>query len=468
MSNLSKRTKKGFTLIELVIVMAIFGLLMIAVISIANPVSKIFKKADFAEKSYSDTNNIQLYLQNQLQYADNLVIYTEDNVKSVGDSLAVANKFAVDYYQEIVTKDLGNPSLDVNATKNVDGKVYVLRLVNHDPVYGEGEDPEVDSENNPLKRGQIYLYEYPFKSDETMTVKKAGVPQLSDAYFTNSKYVYNYAIGAQKLKNVENLVEGSREKFSAFADEVDNIALLPRPNYQNLSVSVVASRSLSSKEKDIFGDDEKNPYQDYSVFKGPVSLSVANIPLLNLSFRNVSDAYEDSNGSSRRVSMVKRYVKDTEPDYWLEYEIDEANPWELNPDGTRKIYYDGVVNDNGIIYYPEGEYVPNYKKDLSGNLIPKKDEDGNVIYKKDGAGNMIPIYKRDAFGKVEMQLVRDKYGNVEKDELGNDKYEPVVQTHYTLKRQESNKEAFNAYEVYDVVDASQDIYFVYSYADELK
>ena len=53
MDNLRRKAHKGFTLIELIIVMAIFSILLMAVISIAQPVSKIFRHADSIAESDS-------------------------------------------------------------------------------------------------------------------------------------------------------------------------------------------------------------------------------------------------------------------------------------------------------------------------------------------------------------------------------------------------------------------------------
>jgi len=410
MSNLSKRTKKGFTLVELVIVMAVFGLILVAVISIANPVSKIFKKAEFNEKTYSDSNNISLYLQNQLQFADNLVLYTEDVMENapaadgIADADQIALKFAETYYADVVTKNIGSSEKDINGSKYVNGNVYVLRLANHD------SDSETDSEGNRVRKGQIYLYQYPFTSHDTSkptcsmasktpcvkidtaNVKKL-VPQLSDAYFdsataknpagakyatssyaTNAKYVYSYALGAHKLTTIENQVSGSHDMYNAIIDDKDNVGDLNyNLNYQNLSVSIIASRPLTAAEESSYakvgsGEDEKDI--DFSVFKGPASISASNIPLLNMSFRKVSDDYYDANSqTSRRVSMVKRYQRIIKTE-----EVDDP----------------------------------------------------------DNPGSKIEI------------------------------------THEIIERQPGYNDSFNGYSVYSTVDAEKDIYFVYAYGDELK
>lgn len=446
MNKLSKKTKKGFTLVELVIVMAVFGLLMVAVISIANPVSKIFKKAEFAEKSYSDSNNISLYIQNQLQYADNLVIYTEDIENDVDN---MVKKFAEDYYEGIVTKNVLSPSNDISATKYVDGNIYVLRLSNKDT-------DEDDSEGNKVQRGQIYLSKYPFTSydaaEEGVKIDTDAaemlIPQLSSAYFnaSNKKNVFSYALGAQKLVSVDNYIPNSKEKLNAFADDVANLSLLPKPNYQNLTVSIVASAALNAAEKDVIENGltenpDDNPYKDFTVFKGPASISVANVPLLNMSFRNVSDQYEKENDASRRVSMVKRYqMCENQVEYELEYQT--------NPDGSFKL----------DMY---GDKIPCYETDADGNII--YDESGNKtpVYKRDpSTGNLIPVYEYEADG------VTKKTEQVTHED-GTVTTEYVLKKRTTIERQLKYNAAFNAYSIYDSVNASKDIYFVFAYADEL-
>ena len=120
MDNLRRKAHKGFTLIELIIVMAIFSILLMAVISIAQPVSKIFRHADSSEKAYSYSNNIQIYLQNQLEYADNVVIYTEGNLP--GETNELARRFVDTYYKDVVTKSKTSLSADKDAAVYMNGK----------------------------------------------------------------------------------------------------------------------------------------------------------------------------------------------------------------------------------------------------------------------------------------------------------------------------------------------------------
>ena len=55
---------KGFTLIELIIVLAIFGIILSVVMSLLDPTSKIMKKASTRERTAAYADNISEYITN--------------------------------------------------------------------------------------------------------------------------------------------------------------------------------------------------------------------------------------------------------------------------------------------------------------------------------------------------------------------------------------------------------------------
>ena len=61
---------KGFTLIELIVVMAIFGILMVAVMSVIDPLSKLMKRASIQEANSAAVDNIKRYFEGSLRYAE--------------------------------------------------------------------------------------------------------------------------------------------------------------------------------------------------------------------------------------------------------------------------------------------------------------------------------------------------------------------------------------------------------------
>ena len=50
---MKKMTRKGFTLVELLVVMAIFSILLVGVMAIIKPVSTLFRNTSISEKTYA-------------------------------------------------------------------------------------------------------------------------------------------------------------------------------------------------------------------------------------------------------------------------------------------------------------------------------------------------------------------------------------------------------------------------------
>ncbi|MBP3268295.1 MAG: type II secretion system protein, partial [Ruminococcus sp.] len=70
-----KKTQKGFTLIELIIVMAIFGIIMLGVMKIADPLARVMSRSSVKEQSAANVDNISDYLDHSLRYAKYMSVY---------------------------------------------------------------------------------------------------------------------------------------------------------------------------------------------------------------------------------------------------------------------------------------------------------------------------------------------------------------------------------------------------------
>jgi prepilin-type N-terminal cleavage/methylation domain-containing protein len=116
---------KGFTLIELIIVMAIFGVIMAAAIGLMDPVSKIFRSTAQYEQTRAAVDNTQRYLNGTLRYADRFAMYYTCNdgcgtnysdFSNIDDNVAnFAGKY---FYCEDKSSSLVNGDIDT--------PVYVL------------------------------------------------------------------------------------------------------------------------------------------------------------------------------------------------------------------------------------------------------------------------------------------------------------------------------------------------------
>ena len=75
----TKNSLKGFTLVELVIVMALFSLIMFSVLQLLTPVSKFFVRSANFETTTACLDNMKRAIEGNLKYADRVRCYVNFN-----------------------------------------------------------------------------------------------------------------------------------------------------------------------------------------------------------------------------------------------------------------------------------------------------------------------------------------------------------------------------------------------------
>ena len=137
----NNKNLKGFTLVELVIVMAIFSLIMFGALRTLDPLEKIVKHANTQESSSAVVDNIKHYFEDSLRYAEHVEVYRGALIDEDGDSIAVDDSSTADeeiavksflkrYYEDRVT---GNSS---GSPVPLTGKVRMLKVKNDDDGTG--------------------------------------------------------------------------------------------------------------------------------------------------------------------------------------------------------------------------------------------------------------------------------------------------------------------------------------------
>ncbi|MGN0620594.1 MAG: type II secretion system protein J [Porcipelethomonas sp.] len=76
---MKKNKLKGFTLLELIIVMAIFSGLMVGAMAILRPVQKLYNTTAEFEDINADLDNVRRYIEDNIKYADKVNVYTGYN-----------------------------------------------------------------------------------------------------------------------------------------------------------------------------------------------------------------------------------------------------------------------------------------------------------------------------------------------------------------------------------------------------
>ena len=318
MEKMKKSVLKGFTLVELLVVMAIFSVLMAAALALTTPVSRMYKNTALAEKTYSYSNNIQEYLQGTLEYADSLYILTEDHLGTyASDMKSLAEDFRKDHYDKVVTSD------DGEHVRGIRGKIYILRLLN--------KPATINGVNVPA--GQITLTEYWFDNEEEGNEIQTVVPErtvLNPAFFEapDSKYSFSYALGNAELVTVSTPAGGdSNDTYKAVkADIADDTTLIS--DARNLSISIILDKDASAK-----GYIDTDTYR---AFKAPVAAQIATLPLTNI---NTASRARAANTGGDNIAQVRprldedgttvrmqRNTKTPDPECGYGFRIDRANP----------------------------------------------------------------------------------------------------------------------------------------------
>lgn len=166
---------KGFTLVELIVVTAIFSLIMVAVLSILNPIGEVYNKTANYEHMRAASDNLRMYIEDNIRYADKMqVVYNATD----GEAVTKANEFIQAYK---ITE--GTPPKETYYVGNNEQNcqpLYIMKIANTS-VDDKGVPPVSEANN-----GEITIYQYTDKSvgglDDSHLYKSAN-PDLYENYY---------------------------------------------------------------------------------------------------------------------------------------------------------------------------------------------------------------------------------------------------------------------------------------------
>lgn len=172
-----RKAVHGFTLIELIIVMALFSLIMYSVVSLLDPVTKFFVRSSNFQDTTACVDNMKTSIEGNLKYANRVRVYsgfapykydnatgslTNGNTYDYKKSDYIASDKLQKHVQNFYDEFFANRRFMECA-----GHIYALVFDNENIVSDE-EIKKFDTfseyTDNQLNRGKIVLYDFEFNN----------------------------------------------------------------------------------------------------------------------------------------------------------------------------------------------------------------------------------------------------------------------------------------------------------------
>lgn len=168
---MKKKKLKGFTLIELIVVMAIFGVILVAAMQLLMPASKVLVQSEHYENQQAVVTNISDYLETVLAPAEFMDVYNGNQNTQI-----IAEEFATHYYEGVLKKG-STVDVPIPAT----GKIRILHIDNS----GIGTDGVGNSKITS------YVYDASF-ANGAVSVLEDPTERIDNAI--NNAYYNNYSL----------------------------------------------------------------------------------------------------------------------------------------------------------------------------------------------------------------------------------------------------------------------------------
>lgn len=465
-----KRTKclKGFTLLELILVMAIFGILMAAVMSVLKPLNKLTRRVTIEEANAAAVDNIKSYVEGSLRYADCMQVcvggLTDDDDYLIGPCKDDSNEAEAGVVKTYLADQYGLSKKLRGEEKTVEDmriEAAVVNFVNghfanrtnpgtDDPLTGKVRVMKIDNENG----GVISEYEYDFTAgytytkfcDKDETVGLHGNAVELKKGDVKKKEVYDKATKTYKIVQDMGLVNSTITPMVGNGDSVinpvyyENYAFYFKPGYNQLETindeSLVSGFNSDVKEStDYYAaltriDTDKEKDYDY-LGTDLFSLSV-------VTFKN--DTTDGAYGEDYDYQGTYTVTEGTETEEFVAFQ----SPFAISNTNVSLVNIkNSFSNRSNIDNYGPVRYegIPNEASIALGYAAPLKDDTGadkayahDVPVKAEGGKRNYERITSDQDPKIEKLLDKHKDfdENSEEHKLSGYPVKDVIYFIYTL------------------------------------
>lgn len=252
-----RKNLKGFTLIELIIVMAIFGILMTAVMQVITPLNKLSKRASIQEANSAVVDNMKAYLEGTLRYANAVEVFNggltinasdpDDDMK--GKLFKALDPNEIKHQQGILSPDgataLSYSPEEAAVSQFIDNHYSnMLNPGTEEPLSGKVRMLKIDNRDG----GKVTEYEYNFTAGYTYTHFGGGTDEDADGNPDDVTKRVNATVSESKV--------GSKEVFNPVY--YDNYSFYFIPGYNETITQI--DTSVIDRDAAAFADDTADDY----------------------------------------------------------------------------------------------------------------------------------------------------------------------------------------------------------------
>lgn len=292
---MNKKKRKGFTLVELIVVMAIFSILLVGVMMLIDPIAKVMKRTNIQEANNAASDNMKRYFEGTLRYSDAIVV-------SIGDLKEYPAGGSVQFIDTTLTEE----DRQKKAVMNFLEDYYTDRAdSSNNPLTGTVRVMKINNDNG----GKITESEFSFTAGYTYyswdsststfdiptvvpaTVTTVSVDQevINDVYYKD--YSYFITTGYNTLETIDGSAYGlpdpgassyySQIVPATYTDNMGNTAEYAFGPTM-FSLTIVTYRQSDGR---VTVTDDPATVEDESqmiVFKAPFASSNATMSLANI------------------------------------------------------------------------------------------------------------------------------------------------------------------------------------------
>jgi len=231
---MNNKKLKGFTLIELIVVMAVFGLLIMGALQLVEPANKIMKSTSTMESHAGSVDNVKRYLESSLRYAQYVNVFP-------GDYNDAASKYFSDPNSYHYRNGIADNGIVFDADANLNRSKAVTQFVTD---YFDGRETDPDKYCQATVR-VIELDNTTGRITDSAYICKAGNKSLGispiigspstrdvvNADYFSKGYTFNYALGYYEIQNGNYVMprNASADPLNPLSQEMFDLSIVTYP-----------------------------------------------------------------------------------------------------------------------------------------------------------------------------------------------------------------------------------------------